>query len=91
MLEIITKDTNLTGTYNFSSNTLNQIDYSDAYSNADVAQMLNDGAVFLPCVGYRYDGRYYDYRLLRVKLLAPVLVTIGRPLILTVLLTMRRP
>jgi hypothetical protein len=52
---------NLTGTYSFNSNTLNQIDYSDANSNADVAQMLNDGAVFLPCVGYRYDDRYYDY------------------------------
>lgn len=52
---------NLTGTYTFNSNTLNQIDYSDANGNADVAQMLNDGAVFLPCVGYRYDDRYYDY------------------------------
>jgi len=52
---------NLTGTYTFNSNTLNQIDYSNANSNADVAQMLNDGAVFLPCVGYRYDDRYYDY------------------------------
>ena len=48
---------NLTGTYTFNSDTPTQIDYS----NADVAQMLNDGAVFLPCVGYRYDDRYYDY------------------------------
>ena len=48
---------NLTGNYTFNSNTLTTIDYS----NADVAQMLNDGAVFLPCVGYRYDDRYYDY------------------------------
>ena len=52
---------NLNGTYTFNSNTVTQIDYSDANSNADVAQMLNDGAVFLPCVGYRYDDRYYDY------------------------------
>ncbi len=52
---------NLTGNYTFNSNTLTQIDYSNANSNADVAQMLNDGAVFLPCVGYRYDDRYYDY------------------------------
>ena len=48
---------NLTGNYTFNSNTITQIDYN----NADVAQMLNDGAVFLPCVGYRYDDRYYDY------------------------------
>jgi hypothetical protein len=48
---------NLTGTYTFNSDTSTEIDYS----NADVAQMLNDGAVFLPCVGYRYDDRYYDY------------------------------
>ena len=48
---------NLTGTYTFNSDTPTEIDYS----NADVAQMLNDGAVFLPCVGYRYDDRYYDY------------------------------
>ena len=49
----------LSGTYSFNSVTGNPavIDYS----NADVAQMLNDGAVFLPCVGYRYDDRYYDY------------------------------
>jgi len=48
---------NLTGNYTFNSNTLTTIDYS----NADVAQMLNDGAVFLPCVGYRYSDWYYDY------------------------------
>ena len=58
---------NLTGTYTFNSNTLNLIDYSDANGNADVAQMLNDGAVFLPCVGYRYDDRYYDYVYYRIE------------------------
>ena len=52
---------NLNGSYTFNSNTVKQIDYSNANDNADVAQMLNDGAVFLPCVGYRYDDRYYDY------------------------------
>jgi hypothetical protein len=57
---------NLTGTYSFNSNTLKQIDYSNANDNADVAQMLNDGAVFLPCVGYRYDDRYYDYAYYRL-------------------------
>ena len=58
---------NLTGTYTFNSNTLKQIDYSNADDNADVAQMLNDGAVFLPCVGYRYDDRYYDYVYYRLE------------------------
>ena len=58
---------NLIGTYTFNSNTLTQIDYSDANGNADVAQMLNDGAVFLPCVGYRYDDRYYDYVYYRIE------------------------
>ena len=30
-------------------------------SNPDVQKMLDAGAVFLPCVGYRYKERYYDY------------------------------
>lgn len=49
----------LSGSYTFNSVTGNPvvIDYSDA----DVEKMLNAGAVFLPCVGYRYKERYYDY------------------------------
>lgn len=49
----------LSGSYSFNSVTGNPavIDYS----NADVERMLNAGAVFLPCVGYRYKERYYDY------------------------------
>lgn len=57
---------NLHGSYTFNSNTRATIDYSNADGNADVAQMLNDGAVFLPCVGYRYDDRYYDYAYYRL-------------------------
>jgi hypothetical protein len=59
---------NLTGNYTFNSNNRATIDYSNADGNADVAQMLNDGAVFLPCVGYRYDDRYYDYAYYRLCL-----------------------
>ena len=49
----------LSGSYTFNSVTGNPavIDYS----NADVEKMLNAGAGFLPCVGYRYKERYYDY------------------------------
>jgi hypothetical protein len=49
----------LSGSYSFNSVTGNPavIDYS----NADVQKMLDAGAVFLPCVGYRYKERYYDY------------------------------
>jgi len=49
----------LSKSYSFNSVTGNPaiIDYS----NADVQKMLDAGAVFLPCVGYRYKERYYDY------------------------------
>ena len=59
---------NLTGNYTFNSNNRATIDYSNADGNADVAQMLNDGAVFLPCVGYRYSDWYYDYAYYRLCL-----------------------
>ena len=49
----------LTGSYTFNSVTGNPAIIQ--YSNADVQKMLDAGAVFLPCVGYRYKERYYDY------------------------------
>ena len=49
----------LSGSYSFNSVTGNPVIID--YSNADVVKMLNAGAVFLPCVGYRYKERYYDY------------------------------
>ncbi len=51
----------LSGNYSFNSVTGNPaiIDYSNG--NADVQKMFDAGAVFLPCVGYRYKERYYDY------------------------------
>ena len=49
----------LSGSYSFNSVTGNPVVID--YSNADVEKMLNAGAVFLPCVGYRYKERYYDY------------------------------
>ena len=49
----------LSGSYTFNSVTGNPAIIE--YSNADVQKMLDAGAVFLPCVGYRYKERYYDY------------------------------
>ena len=49
----------LSGSYSFNSVTGNPAIIQ--YSNADVQKMLDAGAVFLPCVGYRYKERYYDY------------------------------
>ena len=49
----------LSGSYSFNSVTGNPVIID--YSNADVVKMLNAGAVYLPCVGYRYKERYYDY------------------------------
>ncbi len=49
----------LSGSYTFNSVTGNPAIIQ--YSNADWQKMLDAGAVFLPCVGYRYKERYYDY------------------------------
>jgi hypothetical protein len=49
----------LSGSYTFNSVTGNPAVIQ--YSNADVQKMFDAGAVFLPCVGYRYKERYYDY------------------------------
>ena len=49
----------LSGSYTFNSVTGNPAIIQ--YSDADVQKMLDAGAVFLPCVGYRYKERYYDY------------------------------
>ena len=49
----------LSGSYSFNSVTGNPAIIQ--YSNADVQKMFDAGAVFLPCVGYRYKERYYDY------------------------------
>ena len=51
----------LTGSYTFNSVTGNPAIIQNSNSNPDVQKMLDAGAVFLPCVGYRYEERYYDY------------------------------
>ena len=51
----------LTGSYTFNSVTGNPTIIQNSNSNPDVQKMLDAGAVFLPCVGYRYKERYYDY------------------------------
>ena len=51
----------LTGSYTFNSVTGNPAIIQNSNSNPDVQKMLDAGAVFLPCVGYRYKERYYDY------------------------------
>ena len=51
----------LSGSYSFNSVTGNPAIIQNSYSNPDVQKMLDAGAVFLPCVGYRYKERYYDY------------------------------
>ena len=51
----------LSGSYSFNSVTGNPAIIQNSNSNPDVQKMLDAGAVFLPCVGYRYKERYYDY------------------------------
>ena len=51
----------LSGSYTFNSVTGNPTIIQNSNSNPDVQKMLDAGAVFLPCVGYRYKERYYDY------------------------------
>ena len=51
----------LSGSYTFNSVTGNPAIIQNSNSNPDVQKMLDAGAVFLPCVGYRYKERYYDY------------------------------
>ena len=49
----------LSGSYSFNSLTGNPAQI--VYGSADMNAMIDAGAVFLPCVGYRDGQYYYDY------------------------------